>query len=157
MLLSLTAQDLLETQVTALIGSLWSHGGVWTQTLWPFKSRSGRLHLIHRDTRPDTHTQTLRPTYLLRTWVVNSHYTKATQLGCNSRRKCPTGPHLFSLSVRACAYACFCPREMFLFYIIRLFLTHAHAHTHANGNLIQRYCCPVQGHLPTRPVSLTGR
>lgn len=58
MLLSLTAQDLLEAQVTALIGSLWSHGGVWTQTLWPFKSRSGRLHLIHRDTRPDTHTQT---------------------------------------------------------------------------------------------------
>lgn len=150
MLLSLTELDLLESQVTALIGSQMC---VYT-TLCPFKSRSGRLHLIHRDTRPDTHTQTLRPAFLLRTWVVSSHYTKTTQLESNSRRKCPTGPHLFVLSVRVCVF-CLC--EMFLFHIIHLFLAHTCTHTHINGNLIQRYCCPVQGHLPTRPVSLTGR
>lgn len=140
-----------------------SEGPYWLtvkpQTLCPFKSWSGRLHLIHRDMRPHTHTHTnpaasLPSVDLSGQLRLNQKNTAVEQQQAQMPQR-STFVCVEQESVRICVFLSVW--NVSFSYYPSIFFTHTHTHTRANGNLIQCYCCPAQGHLPTRPVSLTGR
>ncbi len=155
MLLSLTEQGLLETQVTVTYRLTVVCGHKHYAPL----SHDQVDCTLFTETRDQTHTHKPcgQPSFCGPEWsahIIPKQRSWRATAGANAPQV-----HICLRWVKERAHMRVFACVKCFFFILSVFFSHtrAHTHTHINGNLIQRYCCPVQGHLPTRPVSLTGR